>query len=102
MDPHIFADPDPGSQNLADPMDPDPKQCIYHVSNPIPGHLSCVQPIPGHMSDPIPERDLYVMYTWRGLVSSSPVSISYSTSKLSSPDSTSDPVSAVSLQRTEL
>ena len=25
MDPHIFADPDPGSQNLAD-LDPDPKQ----------------------------------------------------------------------------
>ena len=24
MDPHIFADPDPGSQNFADPMDPDP------------------------------------------------------------------------------
>ena len=26
MDPHIFADqyPDPGSQNLADPTDPDP------------------------------------------------------------------------------
>ena len=28
MDPHIFADPDPGSQNLVDPMDPDPKHCI--------------------------------------------------------------------------
>ena len=25
MDPHIFADPDSGSQNLADPTDPDPK-----------------------------------------------------------------------------
>ena len=25
VDPHIFADPDPGSQNLADPTDPDPK-----------------------------------------------------------------------------
>ena len=24
MDTHIFADPDPGSQNLADPTDPDP------------------------------------------------------------------------------
>ena len=24
MNPHIFADPDPGSQNLADPTDPDP------------------------------------------------------------------------------
>ena len=24
VDPHIFADPDPGSQNLADPTDPDP------------------------------------------------------------------------------
>ena len=24
MDPHIFADPDPGSQNLADPTDTDP------------------------------------------------------------------------------
>jgi len=32
MDPHIFADPDPdpGSQNLADPTDPDPdpKHCL--------------------------------------------------------------------------
>ena len=25
VDPHIFPDPDPGSQNLADPTDPDPK-----------------------------------------------------------------------------
>ena len=25
VDPHIFADPDPGSQNLADP---DPKHCL--------------------------------------------------------------------------
>ena len=25
VDPHIFADPDPGSQSLADPTDPDPK-----------------------------------------------------------------------------
>ena len=25
MDPHIFADPDPGSQNLADPTNRDPK-----------------------------------------------------------------------------
>ena len=25
MDPHIFSDPDPESQNLADPTDPDPK-----------------------------------------------------------------------------
>ena len=24
LDPHIFADPYPGSQNLADPTDPDP------------------------------------------------------------------------------
>ena len=32
MDPHIFADPDldPGSQNLADPTDPDPKHCFNH------------------------------------------------------------------------
>ena len=30
VDPHIFADPDPGSQNLADPTDPDPdpKHCF--------------------------------------------------------------------------
>jgi len=29
VDPHIFADPDPVSQNLADPTDPDPdpKHC---------------------------------------------------------------------------
>ena len=25
VDPHIFADPDPGSQNHADPTDPDPE-----------------------------------------------------------------------------
>ena len=32
VDPHIFADPDPdpGSQNLADPTDPDPKHWIKH------------------------------------------------------------------------
>ena len=29
VDPHIFADPDQGSQNLADPTDPDPKHCFY-------------------------------------------------------------------------
>ena len=29
MDPHIFADPDKGSQNLADPTDPDPKHGFY-------------------------------------------------------------------------
>ena len=28
VDSHIFADPDPGSQNLADPTDPDPKHCF--------------------------------------------------------------------------
>ena len=28
MDPHIFADPDPGNQNLADPTDPDPKHWV--------------------------------------------------------------------------
>ena len=28
MDPHIFADPDPGSQNSADPTDPDPKHWL--------------------------------------------------------------------------
>ena len=27
VDLHIFADPDPESQNLADPTDPDPKHC---------------------------------------------------------------------------
>ena len=33
VDPHIFADPDPGSQNLADPTDPDPdpKHCFEHL-----------------------------------------------------------------------
>ena len=30
MDPHIFADPDPGTQNLADPTDPGPKHCDYN------------------------------------------------------------------------
>ena len=28
VDPHIFPDPDPGSQNLADPTDPDSKHCV--------------------------------------------------------------------------
>ena len=30
MDPHVFADldPDPLSQNLSDPTDPDPKHCL--------------------------------------------------------------------------
>ena len=31
MDLHIFADPDPGSQNLADPTDPDPKHCLIQI-----------------------------------------------------------------------
>jgi len=33
VDPHIFADLDPGSQNLADPMDsdPDPKHCFPFI-----------------------------------------------------------------------
>jgi len=29
VDPHIFADSDPGSQNLVDPTDPDPKHCFF-------------------------------------------------------------------------
>jgi len=37
VDPHIFADPDPdpGSQNLADPTDPDqdPKHCDKQYKN---------------------------------------------------------------------
>ena len=28
MDAHIFAAPNPGSQNLADPTDPDPKHWL--------------------------------------------------------------------------
>ena len=34
VDPHIFADPDPGSQNLADPVDPvpDPKHWLKLIS----------------------------------------------------------------------
>ena len=28
VDPHFFADPDPESQNNADPADPDPKHCM--------------------------------------------------------------------------
>jgi len=33
VDPHIFADLDPGSQNLADPTDsdPDPKHCFPFI-----------------------------------------------------------------------
>ena len=30
VEPHIFADPDPGSQNLADPTDPDPKHWLLY------------------------------------------------------------------------
>ena len=30
MDPHFFADPDPESQNNADPADPDPKHCLKY------------------------------------------------------------------------
>ena len=39
MDLHIFADPDPGSQNLADPTDPDPdpKHWISEYFSPIKG-----------------------------------------------------------------
>ena len=32
VDLHIFADPDPGSQNLADPTDPDPKHWFESLS----------------------------------------------------------------------
>ena len=28
MDPHVFADPDPGIQNPVDPTDPDLKHCL--------------------------------------------------------------------------
>ena len=33
VNPQIFVDPDPESQNLADPTDPDPdpKYCIYDI-----------------------------------------------------------------------
>ena len=31
VDPHIFANPDPGSQNLVDPTDPDPKHWLNYV-----------------------------------------------------------------------
>ena len=44
VDPHIFADPDPGSQNLADPTDPDPKHCsksfIYQIGT-LKNIISC-------------------------------------------------------------
>ena len=35
LDLHVFADPNPGntgSQNVADPTDPDPKHCFIHLS----------------------------------------------------------------------
>ena len=40
MDPHIFSDPDPGSQNVADstdpdPTDPDPKHLVKQVNSGI-------------------------------------------------------------------
>ena len=31
VDPHIFVDPDPGSQNVADPTDPDPKHWTIYT-----------------------------------------------------------------------
>ena len=36
VDPHIFADPDPGSQNLADSTDPDtdPDPKHYNIGSP--------------------------------------------------------------------
>ena len=34
VDSHIFADPDPGSQNLADPTDPDPKHWSINERTP--------------------------------------------------------------------
>ena len=48
VDPHIFTDPnpDPGSQNLADPTDPDPKHCnackLYKVKNCTEYTVHCV------------------------------------------------------------
>ena len=33
MDPHIFADPGPGSQNLADPTDPGPKHSLWSLKS---------------------------------------------------------------------
>ena len=33
VDPHIFADLDPGSQNLADPPDPDPDPTFVNFFN---------------------------------------------------------------------
>ena len=32
VNPHIFADPDPGSQNDTDPTDPDPEHCFFLLS----------------------------------------------------------------------
>jgi len=42
--PHIFADPDldPGSQNLADPRDPDPKHCLKHFY-PLFTGITCME-----------------------------------------------------------
>ena len=43
MDAHIFTDPDPfpGSQNLADPIDPDPKHWICaSISKVLEGKMS--------------------------------------------------------------
>ena len=42
LDPHIFSDPDPGSQNLADPTDPDPKHWLQI-------HLSVTWSIPNEL-----------------------------------------------------
>ena len=38
VDSYIFANPDPGSQNLAGPTDPDPKHCTERNNGKIINH----------------------------------------------------------------
>ena len=46
VDPHIFADPDPGSKNLADPTDPDPKHCFNLIIYLVPIHFPSMSLVP--------------------------------------------------------
>ena len=39
VDPHIFADPDPGSQYVEDPTDPDLKHCLVLIRHKYPTHM---------------------------------------------------------------
>ena len=52
MDPHIFADPDSGSQNLADP---DPKYCVVDIWKLY--HEDFCLGLPSEADAPNPDQD---------------------------------------------